>query len=244
MLLLLSAMHAICCQFPYQLKHISSSLPLRASRDMALSKASSADVAGWTETDHYECLRLMRKAQSFGVLQPLVETVYGESDWSLISGCPGEGSMNDASKRLRSEDEATERVNAPPKMVMSGPPCQSYSNVKGYKTVPPSVTEVGTDVGTLPNLPPGVPTLKDWGRTKVSFGKFMNKRTYLSLHQSNTEEDRSYKKWLSAHFANGSAHLKDLVNYLMAMGDSMVVDCKDGSQTVLIPGTDVPRVLN
>ena len=87
---------------------------------MALSKAFSTDVAGWTETDHHECLRLMRKAQSYGALQSLVEMVNGETDWSLISSCPGEGSMSDASKRLRSEDEMTERLTAPPKMVMSG----------------------------------------------------------------------------------------------------------------------------
>ena len=200
-------------------------------------------ASDWTEKDHRECLQLMRKAQGCGVLTNLYECVRHDNDWSLIPSTAGEGSMSDAAKRQRNEDASAEQISAPPVMAHPAPSTSAYACQAVAAAVPPPMVGTGAVLDTSSKLPPGVPTLAAWGRTKVSFGKFMNKRTYLSLHQSNSDEDRSYKKWLAAHATNGSPHLKDLVNYLMCMGDSAMVGCHDGSQTVLIPGTDVPRVM-
>ena len=74
----------------------------------------------------------------------------------------------------------------------------------------------------------------------ISFGKFMNKRSYLSLHMSRSDEDVGYKKWLMSHYSKGSHQLRDLVEYLMSVKDETAVE-NGGAQQVLIPGTNIPR---
>eukprot|EP00435_Cladocopium_sp_Y103_P061985 s2072_g23.t1 len=179
----------------------------------------------WTEDDQRQCIGLLYKARDCGVLPALMKHIREpECGWDVIPDKPDVGAMSDASKRLRENDGPT-----------------SYGGRGSEHPVPmPSAT---TTESTMPNLPPGVKSISEWGRNMVSFGKFMNKRSYLSLHQSHSDEDVSYKKWLMCHYAKGSHQLRDLVEYLMAVQDEVAVDAGK-SQQILIPGTNIPRRLS
>ena len=209
---------------------------------MAYLPTSSLKMGDWTDEDHQECLRLMHKAHGRGILKALVELVEQENDWSVISGRTTEGNMSDAAKRQRSEDEIKELKNVSPQKFV---PCSSQPAYAPMPAVaaPTTLVHPGNEPVPAVQLPPGVTSIEKWGRTMVSFGKFMNKRTYMSLHLSQDQDDHRYKVWLSAHFVNGSPHLRDLVNYLRAMGDKSVTGTSDDKQVVMIPGTDVPRKL-
>ena len=176
----------------------------------------------WTDEDQQLCLKLLCKARDCGVLPALMKHVMEkECEWDVISEKPALGAMSDASKRLREDDAPT-----------------SYGGRGSEPTAPlPSATSA---LSTMPNLPPGVQSLSEWGGFMISFGKFMNKRSYLSLHMSRSDEDVGYKKWLMSHYSKGSHQLRDLVEYLMAVKDETAVE-NGGAQQVLIPGTNIPR---
>jgi hypothetical protein len=183
--------------------------------------------ASWTDADHRECIRLMQKAHGCGVLKAMVSLVMDQDpDWSVVSGQSSEGAMNDASKRLR-ETSADK-------------PMKTYAASSEIGTMAVPMPSAGYGV-KVPKLPPGVDSVEAWGRTKISFGKFKDKRTYSGLHVSQSAEDRSYKSWLAPRHEKGSPQLQDLVNYLVAMGDPSVIDLVHDKQVVTIPGTDIPR---
>lgn len=209
---------------------------------MAHLPVSSLKMPNWTDEDHKECLRLMHKAHGCGVLKSLCELVEQETDWSVVSGRNLEGTMSDAAKRQRSDDEASGVLTSSPPKTMPSPSQLSYAPMSTVAALGPMVL-AGNAPAPVLQLPTGVASLEVWGRTKVSFGKFMNKRTYMSLHLSTDPEDRRYITWLSAHFSNCSPQLQDLVKYLKAMGDGSVADSMDDKQLVMIPGTDIPRRL-
>ena len=179
-------------------------------------------VDAWTEEDQQRCLSLMCKARDAGMLQMLFKKVMdADGSWDFIPAVETGSSMNDASKRLREEDSST-----------------SYHD-RGYGGLvpPPMAPLVKPDV---PKLPSGVSSLEDWGRNLISFGKLKGKRSYASLCNSTGKEDVEYKKWLHAHFSKGSPQHRDLVEYLIAMKDRTLFASGD-SQSVMFPGTDVPR---
>ena len=209
---------------------------------MAHLPASSRKMSNWTDEDHKECLRLMHKAHGCGVLKALCELVEQETDWSVVSGRNLEGNMSDAAKRQRSDDEANGVLISSPTKPMPSPSQLSYAPLPTAATSGPMLF-AGNDPAPVVQLPTGVASLEVWGRTKVSFGKFMNKRTYMSLHLSTDPEDRRYKSWLSSRISNGSPQLQDLVKYLQAMGDVSVTGNMEDKQLVMIPGTDIPRRL-
>ena len=176
----------------------------------------------WTDEDQQLCLSLMYKARDCGVLAMLMKRVMEpDCGWDVIPMKDAGGAMNDASKRQREEDVST-----------------SYSQ-KGYGA-PMPLPSTAMAMTEVPKLPAGVSSLDDWGRNLITFGKFKGKRSYASLCTSVGVEDVDYKKWLHAHYTNGSPQLRDLVEYLTAMKDRSVVASGD-SQGVMIPGTDVPR---
>ena len=179
-------------------------------------------VDAWTEEDQQRCLSLMCKARDAGMLQMLFKKVMdADGSWDFIPAVETGGPMNDASKRLHEEDPST----------------SYHDRGHGGLVPPPMAPVVKPDV---PKLPSGVSSLEDWGRNLISFGKLKGKRSYASLCNSKDKEDVDYKKWLHAHFSNGSPQLRDLVEYLIAMKDRALVASGD-SQSVMIPGTDVPR---
>jgi len=164
----------------------------------------------------------MYKARDCGMLATLMKRVMEpDCGWDVIPMKDAGGAMNDASKRQREEETLT-----------------SYSKMGYGLPIPlPSAAAAMTEV---PKLPAGVSSMEDWGRNLITFGKFKGKRSYASLRTSVGKEDVEYKKWLQAHYTNGSPQLRDLVEYLIAMKDRTMVAAGD-SQGVMIPGTDVPR---
>lgn len=178
----------------------------------------------WTDADQQECLRLMYKARDCGTLPALMKHVMeAEKGWDYIPSASTRGAMNDASKRLRE--------NESPK---------SYAAHGGVVPVPmPSAASTQLCVS---KLPPGVKNVEEWGRNMVSFGKYMGKRSYASIYQSDEDDVISYKRWLMAHYAKGSPQLRDLVDYLTEMKDRVVVST-GSDQGVLIPGTNIQRRL-
>ena len=179
-------------------------------------------VLKWTDEDQQLCLSLMYKARDCGMLATLMKRVMEpDCGWDVIPMKDAGGAMNDASKRQREEETLT-----------------SYSKMGYGLPIPlPSAAAAMTEV---PKLPAGVSSMEDWGRNLITFGKFKGKRSYASLCTSVGKEDVEYKKWLQAHYTNGSPQLRDLVEYLIAMKDRTMVAAGD-SQGVMIPGTDVPR---
>lgn len=91
-----------------------------------------------------------------------------------------------------------------------------------------------------PAMPAGITDVTQWGRTSITFGKFKGKRNYLSLFNSTDPDDKQHKSWLVSHYANGSAQLRDLVEYLKEKGDDATISMTTG-QTVVIPGTTIVR---
>lgn len=177
----------------------------------------------WADEDQQQCLKLLHKARDCGVLPALMKHVMEhEREWDIISEKSELGAMSDASKHLREDDVST-----------------SYGGHGSEPSAPlPSAT---SPLSTVPNLPPGVRSLSEWGGFMISVGKFMNKRSYQSLHVSRSDEDVGYKKWLMSHYCSkGSHQLRDLVEYLMALKDEVAVE-NGGAQQVLIPGTNIPR---
>lgn len=179
--------------------------------------------AAWTDADQQECLRLMYKARDCGTLPALVKHVMEVgTEWSFIPS--DSGAMNDASKRLREEE----------------PQQSPYAARGGMPPVP--LPSGAKETFSVPKLPPGVKSLDEWGRNMVSFGKFMGKQSYASMHQSKDDEIISYKKWLASHYSKGSPQLRDLVDYLTEMKDCTMVST-GSDQGVLIPGTNIQRRL-
>jgi len=109
----------------------------------------------------------MQKAHGCGVLKAMVALVMDQDPgWSIVSGQSNDGAMNDASKRLR-ETSADKPVKT-----------YATSSELGTMAVPMPSTGYGVKI---PKLPPGVGSLEAWGRTKISCGKFKDKRTYSGL---------------------------------------------------------------
>ena len=144
-----------------------------------------------------------------------------ESGWDFIPAKAVSGTMSDASMRQREEET----------------PASYSGRVHGFHLPLPSMTN---DALEVPKMPAGVRPLEDWGRNVISFGKYKGKRSYASLSTSVGKDDADYKKWLHAHYTDGSPQLRDLVEFLIAKKDRALVASGE-TQGVMIPGTDIPR---
>ena len=86
------------------------------------------------------------------------------------------------------------------------------------------------------DLPPGVESLEQWGRTLVSFGQYKNKHSYYEIASDASFWD--YKKWVRSHIKPGTSKgaALDFASYLRAY------DREHGrSQLPVFPGTSIPR---
>ena len=93
------------------------------------------------------------------------------------------------------------------------------------------------DDNELPvDLPPGVDSLSQWGRTMMSFGQYKGKYCYHEIASGASFWD--YKKWVRTHVKPGSSKgaALDFAAYLRAY------DKEHGcSQLPVFPGTSIPR---
>eukprot|EP00435_Cladocopium_sp_Y103_P071090 s130_g36.t1 len=93
-------------------------------------------------------------------------------------------------------------------------------------------------------LPPGVDSMKSWGRSVIQFGKFMAKKgaieiSYQEVYESGREEDIRYVRWVKGQVDSANGHLLDLAQYFIVRDAQM----SPSGQMPLIPGTAVARRL-
>ena len=85
-----------------------------------------------------------------------------------------------------------------------------------------------------------MPTLREWGRTVIEFGKLSGTNlSYAELFERTDEHAQSYKKWLKARVMTGSAQLQDLARYLVER--EKVSQRPVSKQGPVIPGTSLVR---
>ncbi|CAK9014694.1 Putative transposon protein, partial [Durusdinium trenchii] len=114
------------------------------------------------------------------------------------------GSMSDGSKRLR-EDRA---------------PSTPVTYGSGYTTAdPPMPSEKNLIASPSPGgeLPHGVSTITQWGKTVVSFGKYKGSKSYAEMFESTSEDLASYRSYCQSHYQSGSPALRDLVDYFRTL---------------------------
>lgn len=169
---------------------------------MSMSKASMKS------RDYH--LKLLRELQAEGSLEDLIHTVRREA----LSARPS-GSMSDASKRrCPSEPEEDDDFVA-----------VSYTSSAAAADVPfpsrssPTVYEEPTVKNSPEELPEGIGSMDEWGRTLCELPRVKHfNMSYAELvHQANTgnEEIEDYLGWVRRH--NGpSTRVHDLKKYVMA----------------------------
>ena len=173
------------------------------------------------------------------------------------------GAMTDGSKRLRGHSP-TPSPMAPPSPASLGSLASLMSSVAGTGTgggtqrqmvsaavkapaarapQTPSIQSPTTPSSTGA-LPEGVPDLATWGQTLLTWGKHAPKQiTYADLAGDVSEEGLSYRRWILARKASGSAGLKDLANYMFALAEAGELPMAEKTPAALIPGSLKPRVL-
>ncbi|CAK9007796.1 unnamed protein product [Durusdinium trenchii] len=194
-----------------------------------------ADVMAWSQKDNEQLRALLHKASRNGV-NPLTDLGWVEDDFELI------GTMSDASKRQSDQGQYPMNTKSGRKTMQV--PEQEY-DVKGPSTYaaksdetpfPSTTPELMSDVP----LPPGIVSTKQWGNTKISFGKYKSRNwCYRDLIESEEDEARSYVKWCRPRLGSSCGELKDLIAYIHRFeAESSRPGEKMGC---LIPGTEVRR---
>ena len=178
---------------------------------------------------------LMEKAAASGEM-PAFE------GWTHLSveAAANSGAMTDGSKRREdsyAEEPILKRVHVLESSGSEADPSRLVSHA-GYAAVEsfssPFVSETHIE------LPPNVPTLREWGRTVIEFGKLSGTNlSYAELFERTDEHAQSYKKWLKARVMTGSAQLQDLARYLVER--EKVSQRPVSKQGPVIPGTSLVR---
>jgi len=196
--------------------------------------------ATWTSQDTMNLRRLLMKAQEQGVpiaeLAAEVENPNLTTSWDLVGAdqTPGgyfAGAMTDAAKRRH---EAVSETAPDPQLPIAGR-MPSVAMPKAMVAPPfPVTTEVNPLM--LTDLPEGIPDLATWGDMLIDFGKYKGEnRSYAELVASTSPRAVSYRKWVLSHTRSSSnGDLIDLYKYLKQV--------TPGTSTVMIPGTNKPRV--
>ena len=176
---------------------------------------------------------LLQQAKAAGVLGSLVQEVHdGDEGFELVSQA-----MTDASKRRMDgppegypEDSRATRVST------QLPVTRFPKAAAKAKSRPVSVLEAYANIG----LPPGVPSLEQWGKCLIEFGKYGGQdMAYIDLLRLAEREARAknYVEWVRTHTNEGSsALLKDLFHYILCYqqenGMTIVGTPYPGSSTV------------
>lgn len=95
-----------------------------------------------------------------------------------------------------------------------------------------------------PVLPPGITSMKMWGRCKVNWGKAARNATYEQIAQAhvspNTKDPlASYCHWALIQKGTTCPQLTDLRQFLQARLAELD---PDREEEICFPGTDIPRV--
>lgn len=174
-------------------------------------------------TAEYQLMKqLMTRLNQFGVQQDGVVTPSLE---------PTHGAMTDASKRHRDADDE----------LWAESECD-----EGSWSLP--MPEPGPSTDQLPvkpvtpgkvQLPPGVSSIEEWGRTVCELPAVMQlKKSYAELMKDSSQV--SYLKWVARHETGMGPRVTDLAKYLKAM--KFEEECDQGkSSSAIFPGTTIIR---
>ena len=195
---------------------------------MSLSKGTGVPLSAEERSALQD---LMRRA---GISVSVLEDFPGDCDrgsdggWSVMTPTPA--AMTDASKRRL--EESPERPSSRPYApgAMSAVPFP----LEGEDV--PGVNVFGkTKKGLVIRLPEGVPSLGQWGRSILDFGKYPPvDGLYEEICAKSDKEIVSYVKWCRAQVDSAEGLLKDFGLFIYASEF-------DPEQRPLIPGTDVVR---
>ncbi|CAK9117483.1 unnamed protein product, partial [Durusdinium trenchii] len=151
------------------------------------------------------------------------------------------GAMTDASKRRDGslmEHQQPKKPHAMPKAVfplgaMGAAPMSSFSpeHVSGTPMMNSSDASAGyvasiqfappmpqseKSSNLVPELPPQVESLEEWGRTVIQFGQYKGcNMSYAELASSEDSRAKSYIKWVTARHRSSTGLLHDLAGYLV-----------------------------
>ena len=211
--------------------------------------SSSGSQSKWTPEDEWALSLLMQKrmnADTTGSLGPPSLPAKG----SLQSA----GAMHDGAKRRLVADAADgdapsgwEQVDAEDQPTYSGYSGKVRTDDTVFEEALIAALDASPVIGAAANqlqanndasveLPPGVDTLSQWGKTLVSFGQYKGKYSYYEIASGSSFWD--YKKWVRTHIKPGTSKgaALDFAAYLRAY------DKEHGrSQLPVFPGTSIPR---
>ena len=205
-----------------------SAAPFHIGFSMSLSKGAGVPLSAEERSVLHE---LMQRA---GISVSVLEDFPGDCDrgsdggWSMMTPTPA--AMTDASKRRLEEspERPSGRPYAPRAM------CAAPSALEGDDV--PGMNVFGkAKKGLVVRLPEGVPSLGQWGRSILDFGKYASRGwTYEEICTKSDKEIVSYVKWCRGQVDSAEGFLKDFGLFIYASEF-------DPEQRPLIPGTDVVR---
>ena len=198
------------------------------------------------------------------------DTDQSEAGFSLVpfSNEVG-GAMTDASKRRDGslmEHQQPKKPHAMPKAVfplgaMGAAPMSSFSpeHVSGTPMMNSSDASAGyvasiqfappmpqseKSSNLVPELPPQVESLEEWGRTVIQFGQYKGcNMSYAELASSEDSRAKSYIKWVTARHRSSTGLLHDLAGYLVRYQFEIDYRLDEAWSGTFIPGTSVPRAM-
>ncbi|CAK9117488.1 unnamed protein product [Durusdinium trenchii] len=179
------------------------------------------------------------------------------------------GAMTDASKRRDGslmEHQQPKKPHAMPKAVfplgaMGAAPMSSFSpeHVSGTPMMNSSDASAGyvasiqfappmpqseKSSNLVPELPPQVESLEEWGRTVIQFGQYKGcNMSYAELASSEDSRAKSYIKWVTARHRSSTGLLHDLAGYLVRYQFEIDYRLDEAWSGTCIPGTSVPRAM-
>ena len=96
----------------------------------------------------------------------------------------------------------------------------------------------------LPELPPQVKDLDEWGRTVICFGHYKDMNmSYKELAMSEDPRARSYIKWCTARIRSATGLLGDLASFLSRFEAERDFRSDEAWEGATITGTSVRRTL-
>ena len=174
-------------------------------------------------TEEYQLMKqLMTRLNQFGVQQ----------DGAVIPTLePTHGAMTDASKRHRDADDELWAESECDDGSWSIPVQESGSSADQLPVKP-------TTPGKL-QLPPGVSSIEEWGRTVCELPAVMQlKKSYAEIVKDPNQV--SYLKWVARHEVGMGPRVADLARYLKAV--KFEESCDQGkSSGAIFPGTNIIR---
>ena len=180
-------------------------------------------MSQWTVEDSESLRLLLSKAQRNGVLE---QWTLGDSEFELVDP-PVTGAMTDASKRRTADPGRSSEQS-----LAAVPVAKAKAEPR-----PPTPVPEDRFRGTLP---PGVPSLSDWGTTLLEFGKYADMNwSYLELVTNEEPRVKQYCQWVVSHKnAKSSPLFIDLADYLSCYFQAMDAATTSG---ITYPGSAVPR---